>query len=334
MDVSILSSSEDLERFEDEWFDLWSRCPGASPFQSPDWLIPWWKNFGAGKVWAHLVRDDSGPAGIAPLYISEKNGRSEAFFIGTGVSDCLDFLIRPDSSLQAAACLCESIARGLGPLDGCDLQEVSADSPLLRADLTAACRMKIEPHNLRFVVALPESMELYLRVLANKHRNNLRRAKRLLRESGPAEIETPDADTLDSFLDALFSLHGRRWAEIRQPGVLQGEVMRSFHGEVCSRMLKRGLLRLYRMSLGNRPAAALYSFQRGGRVYCYLSGFDPEMGRCSPGMVLLEHAIEEAIGEGVREFDFLRGDEEYKMKWNPEPRRNYRVFLKPGKTGT
>jgi CelD/BcsL family acetyltransferase involved in cellulose biosynthesis len=255
-------------------------------------------------------------------------------FIGTGISDCLDFLVRPDSALQHAAALCESISCGLGPFDICDLQEVSSESPLLRAEFPAAVGIRKEAHNRRFVVRLPESMELYLRGLAKKHRSNLRRARRLLAESGPAEIEAADAESLDSFLDALFSLHCRRWAELQQPGVLQGDAIRSFHGEVCARMLKRDLLRFYRMSRLGRPAAALYSFRRGDRVYCYLSGFDPEMGRCSPGIVLLAHAIEKAIGEGVREFDFLRGDEEYKMKWNPEPRQNYRVRLIPEKART
>ncbi|HPU25822.1 MAG TPA: GNAT family N-acetyltransferase [Phycisphaerae bacterium] len=54
---------------------------------------------------------------------------------------------------------------------------------------------------------------------------------------------------------------------------------------------------------------------RSRRLYYYLGGFDPEYGRLSPGKLLVAHALEQAIGEGMRGFDVLRGREDYKYEW-------------------
>ena len=47
----LISTPEELERLREEWLALWRRSPSATPFQSPMWLLPWWRAFGS---------DDSG----------------------------------------------------------------------------------------------------------------------------------------------------------------------------------------------------------------------------------------------------------------------------------
>jgi CelD/BcsL family acetyltransferase involved in cellulose biosynthesis len=44
-------------------------------------------------------------------------------------------------------------------------------------------------------------------------------------------------------------------------------------------------------------------------------------------MVLVGCLIEQAIGNGKRLFDFLRGDEPYKKRFGPAPRPVYQVML-------
>ncbi|MGH8103052.1 MAG: GNAT family N-acetyltransferase, partial [bacterium] len=50
----------------------------------------------------------------------------------------------------------------------------------------------------------------------------------------------------------------------------------------------------------------------------------------SPGFLLVAHAIEDCIRRGFHEFDFLRGEEEYKFRWKPEVRHNCRIIVARG----
>ena len=46
-----------LERLRPDWEALWQTVPDATPFQSPAWLIPWWRHVGQGAldVGGHVV---------------------------------------------------------------------------------------------------------------------------------------------------------------------------------------------------------------------------------------------------------------------------------------
>lgn len=63
------------------------------------------------------------------------------------------------------------------------------------------------------------------------------------------------------------------------------------------------------------------------RTHSYIGGFDPRFAACSPGALVLEHALAEAVRERASEFDFLRGREAYKYRWGGRDRPQYRVRI-------
>ena len=109
--------------------------------------------------------------------------------------------------------------------------------------------------------------------------------------------------------------------------MLAGDQLQAFHAEVIAGFAKAGILRLYRMTLDGRPAAVIYAFTHRSRCYAYLSGFDPELSKLSPGTVLLHHVVKEAEREDVIEFDFLRQAEPYKYSWGAKDQSTWRVRL-------
>ena len=67
-----------------------------------------------------------------------------------------------------------------------------------------------------------------------------------------------------------------------------------------------------------------YGFAHHDTVYYYLSGYDPDLEKISIGNTLVAHAVDEAIRDGAKVFDFLRGAEEYKYAWGAKDRMNRR----------
>jgi CelD/BcsL family acetyltransferase involved in cellulose biosynthesis len=59
----------------------------------------------------------------------------------------------------------------------------------------------------------------------------------------------------------------------------------------------------------------------------YQSGFDPYWSNFSVGSVLLQIIIEKAFNKNLEEFDFLKGDEEYKKTWANRERKQYRIVV-------
>jgi CelD/BcsL family acetyltransferase involved in cellulose biosynthesis len=149
-----------------------------------------------------------------------------------------------------------------------------------------------------------------------------------LQRLGAAHIELATQETLNEFLDALFELHRTRWEQIGQPGVLADVKIQAFHREVARELLRLGVLRFYGLRLGGYLVAMLYSFFEREVVYCYLQGLDPGYAKLSTGTLLLGTAIEDALHEGKKRIDFLRGQESYKYNWGVKDSATFRIQVR------
>jgi CelD/BcsL family acetyltransferase involved in cellulose biosynthesis len=110
-------------------------------------------------------------------------------------------------------------------------------------------------------------------------------------------------------------LHGKRWRARGQPGVLALPSRRKFHRLVGEKFLENDWLRLWTLRCNGRPACVLLSYFWGGKYWFFIGGFEPDLMRWSVGTCLFARVFQSAIEEGAREFDFLRGAEEYKYRF-------------------
>ncbi len=326
-----ITDTEGLEQLWPEWSSLWEACPAATPFQSPSWLLPWWHHlFGGGKLWALALRSEGRLVGLAPLFIYGYGSRPEVrrvTLLGAGVSDYLDFLIEDRLADAGMAAVLQFLVENETQWEVCDFPDLPARSPLLTARVPESFAWDDLPGAVCPVLPLPQTFTELESRLDREFRVQLRRASNRVRSAG-AEFETAAASNLSEMLDALFRLHANRWHERGEDGVLSTRELQDFHREAAARMLERGYLRMYGLRLAGDLIAVQYNFVGHGRVYAYLSGFDPELARLSPGMVLLRYAIEQAIDEQLGYFDFLRDPEPFKHRWGAEDRPSRRVTIR------
>lgn len=100
-----------------------------------------------------------------------------------------------------------------------------------------------------------------------------------------------------------------------------------FSSRHCKNLFTKRMAWLVFTLFSGKPVAALYGFKYLSKYYAYLSGFDPAYSKYSPGQLLFSHAINKCIQEGLTEFDFLRGAETYKNRWNTMARWNRQATL-------
>lgn len=299
MKVASISPVSDEDRYRRERYG--ERCPRATPFQAPQWVIPWVPHvFGGGRILGLAFRDAGELVGLAPLFVWGKDRRTVSF-LGAGISDYGDFLFAAGCEDECASAVRSFLEQRAG-WDAIDLQEVPSGSALLGQWPSVRCSV-CPTLDLK---TFPECMD-------RKHRTDVRRAlNKLSREPG-FEL------SLVQDLERVFPV-------ARRPvGGDLGERLRGFHCEVAEAFRVSGHLRSFVLRTANGAAAAIYGFARGSTLYCYLSGFDPSMARLSPGAVLLGWAIEQSIADGLEEIDFLRKPEPYKYLWGARDQVNFAV---------
>jgi len=320
MSTEVITDPDALAALEAEWLDLAVRTPGATPFQTPMWLLPWWRAFGSNDLAVIAARNESGLDALAPLYIirDDESDESLGVFLGTGISDHLDIL--GDASL---------VMGDMTQLD-CqlwDLQQLPASSSMINAPLPDGWSDNTEDQEPCPILPIAGAGDDLENLISTHFRKKIRYYRRALERIGQVRIETPTSDTLDDLLTALFDLHAARWRRRDLPGLLADDASQQFHREVARGMLNAGMLRLYATRCDERIVAVFYGYAFQGTVYYYLSGYDPDLEKLSIGTILVAHAIQEAVRDGATTFDFLRGAEEYKYAWGAKDQMNRRRQL-------
>ncbi len=298
----------DLRGLTPEWRALWERCPRATPFQSPEWLVPWWDAFHPGRLKCLEHRHDGRLAGFAPLY---EDDAGIVRLLGAGNTDYLDVLVEPGCGV---AWIYDQAGNAF-------LHDLPPDSTLVAGAPEWA---EISEGEVCPVLELPATVEEWRQRLPRGLKRNLRRYGERLPE--PRFSASRD----EALLEDLFRLHGARWSEMRgQPGVMSAETVQRFHREVAHGFANRGWLRFWTLHSSGTLAAIIYAFACRGRVYFYLGGFEPALAHLGPGTLAIGYAIESAISEGNRELDFLRGSEAYKFAWGARARRSVNIVCRP-----
>jgi len=303
MQIYEITDTDRLIEMRDDWLGLWRRAAHVTPFQHPDWLIPWWMLFGPGVLRVVVAVERGRLIALAPLFGVD----GVCYWLGAGVTDYLDLLLDDDCDenfvisdyISNITCQLDCLRDGSLALTIPGERWISGVSPVL---------------------SLPASQEIFESSLSPHFRKNLRRALHALESQGRVRIGVATPSNVQEMLSALFMLHGRRWSERHMPGVLRDEAIRAFHRYVAERFIMTGMLRLYTMLLNFTPIASLYVLDGRDEAHFYLSAFDPAFARYSPGALLLRTAISDAIARGATEFHFLRGKEDYKYRWNATDR--------------
>jgi CelD/BcsL family acetyltransferase involved in cellulose biosynthesis len=165
------------------------------------------------------------------------------------------------------------------------------------------------------VLVLPDRVSDLRAILSERQRKNLRTARNRIQRAGTAQIEVANEERFPEFLNALLRLHSSRWQNFGMPGVLSDEEVQKFHERSAPELLRAGVLRFYGLRLDGELIAVLHTLCERDTIYCYLQGFDPNYSFVSPGMQIIAAVIEDAIKQGKRMVDFLRGSEAYKYSW-------------------
>jgi CelD/BcsL family acetyltransferase involved in cellulose biosynthesis len=326
MQVRVLQNISSIEPFLREWEELWSRCPQATPFQRPEWIFSWMQIFQPREPLLLEFRRCGNLVGLAPLLVYEAGSDRVLSFMGGGVSDYLDVLFDPAVASEAVQLFWELvITMGEGEhawntLDLTDLPRASyllADSAQWPKLIDGTCP----------ILSLPAAKDSRP-AIPFRQLKNLRNARNRLARAGGGEIEVARPETLDLLLSSIFRLHARRWQSVGQCGVLANGAIQAFHRKIAPMLLGKGILRLYGLRLKQRHIASLYALFAGETAYCYLQGFDPDFAWFSPGTQILGAAIQDAVEQGKRKVDFLRGREPYKYHWGTQDEPTFRIHAR------
>jgi CelD/BcsL family acetyltransferase involved in cellulose biosynthesis len=339
MQVELLTAAQ-FSALAEEWTGLLAESEADGVFLSWEWLHTWWKHLAQDReLLLMTVRSPKGLIAIAPLALRPAGVTRvpplrcvELLGSGLAGSDHLDLIVRRGHEQEAATALAAQLASSGHLLE---LQRVRGGASGVRAlamllrgagwqlaeQDTELCPLALRP---------TQGWPQYFAGLGQEHRYSFRRKLRKLGERFEVRFEAACTEPeRKRALAVLINLHQRRWRQRGTSEAFSSPQLVAFHEEFSALALRRGWLRLFVLQLDGQPVAALYGFRYRQRFSFYQSGFDPEWGKHSVGLVTMGLTIRRAFEEGALEFDFLHGDEAYKFHWTQSVRRLTQYELYP-----
>ncbi|MDO8885892.1 GNAT family N-acetyltransferase [Candidatus Oleimmundimicrobium sp.] len=335
MKIDVITTKKEFEAIKEKWDALLANSSG-SIFQTWEWQWVWWKHYAKDKKLFILVATEKDLIGIAPFYLSRSYYGlpiKVLSFLGTGPSDYGDFIVLPGKEEKFIKGLFKYLSTTNVDWDIVDLQQLLEDSPCinpLRASIKEGGLNGLELfQESSFALLLPSSRDELMGTLSKKFRYNLNYyPRRLFKQYKVDSYNLNDrADDITFGMNLFFDLHQKRWQKKKLPGLFWNKRYRDFHSDIAALFHKKGWLALYFLKLDDEMAASLYGFKYNNCFYYYLSGFDPRWERFSVGTFIVSEAIRDSITKKLSCFDFLRGTEEYKLKWGAASHSNMRFLL-------
>ena len=319
----------DFAALGSEWDALLAASGSGSAFLAWDWIESWRSVHGGATTPCVIVcRDQDGAlSGIAPLVRLRRSMASRVVriirFMGDVGEDSnnLDIITRAGQEEVVADRVLSTLDSSRSAWDVLELRHIPVESSVLRHLLEGVAQRgwvahrRDKPH---LVLLLPDTWGEFLARLSTNTRWRLRRNATLLAGMGPLVTRVCEQRSdFPGYLDTLFALHEKRWALRGQKQSAEDRARRRLYEQLAPRLLGSNQLDVTMLEVGGRPVAAQLGLRYGDTYYAHQSAFDPAYARYSPSVALAGDIIRRLIADGVRRYDFLHGEEPYKLRWLP-----------------
>ena len=333
-----VTDASEFESLREVWDELLEKSPDRNIYLTWEWLFTWWKHYGAGKqLNILLIQDDNQTIGIVPLMRSRyKKGLLDFNLlenIGTPTSDYGGIILTQKES-EAMLALIGYLKKEMA---SCDLilrmSQIREDSqfisllrqlyPTFSNSLICDEREIASPY-----VLLPATWNEYFGSFSSKTRNTLRRKWRSLEKEHDIQFKKCNLDdNIADSVHAFSELHQKGWQSRNIKGVFADTKAEEFFLDIASIFSKKGWLNLSFLLVDGDLASAVYGFECDQKFYYTIPAFNPGYSKYSPGNLHIMRLVEYSIGKGLKEFDFLRGDEAYKLRWHTVSRNNIQIVI-------
>jgi hypothetical protein len=328
--VTEITETNQFLNYENAWNKILEKSGESNIFLTWDFLFTMYSYFGDGKKLKILIAEDRDQViAIAPFNQCHYSfGRFFNYKVLRSLGYGADYtgIILTEKKLE---CL-KSIFENLKDDDEwdfiiiSDLPETSSARELIPLVGDAGPKFEFEQGKICPYITLPESNDLFLNSINHNLRKDLRRCLANL-ERDHKRVELKRYDELGSTkegMEIFFKLHQNRWNSKFMEGIFSSKKVCDFYVDVAQRFSEKDWLALYFLMVDDEPVAVQYCAQYGQKMSYMLGGFDVEYSKYGVGNLITAKVIEVSIKKGIREYDFLKGDESYKFRWTEQFRRN------------
>ena len=334
MRVEIIDRYSKLCELEADWNELLTSSGENCVFLTFEWFSSFVRSFELeDRLAVGIVREGSEVVGILPLYKAHTKVAGVTCKALRSISNVhtpkYDFIFKLGKE--------ESVQRVLSELreyykwDLVELDYVNSYSSVLKA----LCGNSSGGHNFRTVPVMKSPFlettggwEEYYNSLSKKLNKNMDYYERRASREFGVEMEVINGPLLDrDVLLEAFRIEDSGWKGTQGSSIIKNDKVSDFYRDLALSMNRKGWFDLLFLKFGEARVAFDYCLKYDSSYSLLKIGYDEKYGKYSPGMILRKMAIKNVFQQGFRRYDFLGGNDEYKVKMSNRDAIMSRVFI-------
>ena len=301
MKVEIIDSESVVDTIWKEWEAFFRNTKSKNIFLTPEWSSSWMQNLRQNEtIQIFIARHNNEILGIAPMFLKNNVLRP----IGHPLNDYDGILARDPEVVDAL--LTAMIATNPRKVEFHQTQhDFHMDN---KSGYQYIVSDSIPCPLLRF--ADFEAEELRKRL----NKKLVRRQINHLKKIGSLQY-VYSRKFNDIYFNAMVEQHKARWNPTNTPSMFNQIKYVNFYRQFLFSMMERNSASTAVLELDDAVMCILICFEAGGRAHVYTNTYDYSFTKYSPGLVLFKLNIDDNIQRGVQEYNFGRGQEDYKLKF-------------------
>jgi CelD/BcsL family acetyltransferase involved in cellulose biosynthesis len=299
-------AAADLVAIGPDWDSLADRV-AATPFTRPGWIGAWWRAFGSGSLEVLYARRGDLLDAVFPIVRRHD-------IISAPTNDHTPQFQLLQSGMASGAALGDELFSSkprvvwVRPIrgDGTELGVLAAAAEAAGYRVT----VRTLAHFPR--VRIDRDWHTYKSELSRNLRQNLARCWRLLNRRGAVRLDV--VETVDGLPEA-FALESLGWKGTRRTAMNSHPATARFYTEIATWAAERRSLRLVFLRIDGHAIAFHLAIEEAGTYFPLKGGYDPTFHEYSPGNLIIDATLERAFTSGLKTYEFLGGEAEYKWRW-------------------
>ncbi len=321
--VEVLGEIAEIIRLSEPW----ARAHPAGVQMEPWWLLSWLETM-ARRPLAIALRDgnDLVACGFferrrASLALRGLIRKRVLVFLSQGPADFSDILLSPGVKQgDVVPVLAEALKR-VPRVDEIRLEQFPESSGVARS-LASAAGSKLMDWVRVYFADISAGYDVLWRGAGRNARRDIHKKERRLHERFEIRYDVVrEAD--EAIISEIISMNQSR-KDRRSPFLGKRA---SFTLRMIRECQAKGRLLVFTMRANGSLISYRLGFLRDGVFWDWNTSYDPALFDLSPGKVQLSHALRWCADNGLSEFNFMRGDEDYKRIWSTGHTTNRALIL-------
>lgn len=334
MDIRVINTFKDLLKLESSWKNIFNKIDSTNIFTSWEWSSLWIKHFCKDNDLLILVIEENEVVvGVAPLMVVRGNifsfYKPIVCFIGGALADYSDFLVLQDNRKVVRIILdflVKEIKWGMIVFDR--IPQSSPNLMYLKEFLPElSYSSQVNVRSVSPCIRIENGWEGYYKKISKGLKQDIRTANNKLKLVGELTYEVYDERASKMLLDAFFQMHKKRQSSKVGKSIYECESNRKFFNELASVFNDLGWMDFSILKAGGRVISSVFAFKYKKVFFYWIPVFDPEFLKYSPAKVHIQMLIKKCFDMDFKEFDLMRGDEDYKFKWADSSLSNYEIKI-------